>query len=140
MSRRQNLELTLEEQREADEYNRRIGAMLGLAKNLNGPGAPSINELFPNAIPVGKLVSAATSGKLWRVKQALNEGADPNEASVQFGTALHAASQKGFLEIVWLLAEQGANVAARDSQGRTPAEAAIAAGHADVAKYLKTRT
>jgi hypothetical protein len=57
------------EQREADEYNRVMGAMLSVVRQVNGPAAPSIKSLFLNAIPVGKMEDAATSGKVWRIKQ-----------------------------------------------------------------------
>jgi ankyrin repeat protein len=138
MSERPRLELTADEQREADEYNRLMEVMLNVVRQVNGPNAPSIKDLFPGVIPVGKMEDAATSGKLWRVKQALNEGADPNEASVLCGTALHAAARQGHLEVVRLLVEQGADHKRLDGQGRTPAEAAAQCGHQHLAEYLRS--
>lgn len=138
MSERPRLELTPDEQQEADEYNRILGATLSVARRVNGPAAPSITDLFPNAILAGKMEEAATSGKVWRVKQALNDGADPNEPNVLFGTALHAAALQGHLEVVRLLVEEGADAAARDARGQTAAEAAAARGHTAVAHFLRS--
>jgi ankyrin repeat protein len=137
MEPREKLELTPEEQSEADEYNRRMSAMMAVARALNGPNAPSIPDLFPNAIRIGEMESAATSGNLWEVKQALNAGADPNEPSATYGTAVHAAAAEGYLEIVQLLVGQGADPQRQNDEGETPADVAAASGHHEVAEYLR---
>lgn len=140
MENREKLELTPDEQREADEYHHLRATLLAAARTFNGPNAPAITDLFPNARPVGELEAAATSGKLWRVKQALNAGADPNEPSAMFGTALHAAAMEGDLDIVQLLVEQGADPQRQDDEGQTPAVVAAIAGHQAVASYLRSCT
>lgn len=131
MAERDPIPLTDEERRAAE----RDAAMMAAVRQTNGPNAPSISELFPNAIPVSDLDAAAGCGQMYRVKAALNAGADVNEQG-PFGTPLHGAAENGHLEIVRLLVECGANVAALDTAGRTPRIAAIQAGHAAVAQYL----
>ncbi len=102
---------------------------------FNGPDAPSVPDLFPNAIPVSDLDAAAGCGQIHRVKIALNAGADVNEMG-PFGTALHGAAENGHLEIVRLLVEHGADVGILDPVGRTARAAALKAGHGAVAEYL----
>jgi len=78
-------------------------------------------ELLPNVIPLGPMYDAVTSGKAWRVKLALNAGADPNEPGVLSPTVLHVAAENAWLDVVRLLVENGADLTRLDSQGRTPA-------------------
>jgi ankyrin repeat protein len=52
-------------------------------------------------------------------------------------TALHIAAAAGNLEIVRLLVANGANPAATNRNGDTPARVATAAGRAEIAKYLE---
>ena len=138
MSDRKQLELTEEEQREADEYTRCLALLTSLARNINGPNAPSIKEILPNVIPIGPMYDAVTSGKVWRVKLALNDGADPNEPGVFSPTVLHVAAENGWLDIVRLLVENGADLTRLDSEGRTPAAVAAASEQAAVARYLES--
>src|SRR5262249_45593261 len=129
MSKRASIPLTHKE-REAAE---RDAAMIAAVRPINDPNAASIAELFPNAIQVSDLEAAGSCGQTYRVKGALNAGADANEAG-PFVTPLHGAAEKGHLEIVRLLVECRANVAAVDQAGRTPLAAATQAGHAAVAE------
>jgi ankyrin repeat protein len=123
--------LTDEERRAAE----RDAAMMEAVRQMNGPGAPSIPDLFPNAIRISDLDAAAGCGQMYRVKAALNAGAEVNEPG-PFGTPLHGAAENGHLEIVRLLVEHGADVSIRDASGRTAREAALQAGHAAVAEFL----
>ena len=54
-------------------------------------------------------------------KMLLAAGADPNAKGPQGQTALHIAAQRGFNAIIKVLADGGADVAIKDSEGRTPA-------------------
>lgn len=114
------LELTPDEQQAAD----RDAALLGLARMLNGPNAPSLKELFPGAIAISDLEAGASGGKTHAVKLALKKGEDVNAPCVMFGTALHAAAANGHLEVVRLLVACGADAGARDGRGQTAAEVA----------------
>lgn len=131
MAKHDPIPLTDEERRAAE----RDAAMMAAVRQINGPNAPSIQELFPNAVRVSDLDAAAGCGQMYRVKAALNAGADVNEAG-PFGTPLHGAAENGHLEIVMLLVECGANVDALDPAGRTPLAAATQARHTAVAEYL----
>ena len=124
-----------ERQAAARDAAARDAAVLAAVRLFNGPHAPSVPELFPNAIPISDLDAAASCGQMYRVKTALNAGAEVNEVG-PFGTPLHGAAENGHLEIVRLLVECGADVAALDPAGRTPLAAATQAGHTAVAEYL----
>lgn len=58
------------------------------------------------------------------IKLCLDAGADVNAADNQGDTALHGAAQKGFDQVVQLLAEHGAKLDSKDKKGRTPLDAA----------------
>src|SRR5262245_23543167 len=105
MAEREPIPLTDEERRAAE----RDAALVAAVRQINGPHAPSIPELFPNAVRVSDLDAAASCGQRYRVKAALNAGADVNEIG-PFGTPLHGAAENGHLEIVRLLVECGAHV------------------------------
>lgn len=138
-SQRPQLELTPEERQESTDYHRTMEALMNAARQMNGPNAPSLKDLFPNAIPIGKMEAAVLSGNVWHVKEALMEGADPNESSVLYGTALHAAANRGQVEVVKLLVEQGADPASSDNEGKTVAEVALSCGHQAIGEYLASR-
>jgi ankyrin repeat protein len=138
MPDRKQLELTEEERRQAEEYARSLALLTRVARKINAPDAQSIKEIFPDAIPLGPMYDAVTSGKVWRVKLALNDGADPNEPGAFAPTVLHVAAENGWLAIVRLLVENGADLTRIDSQGRTPAAVAAASGHPAVARYLES--
>ena len=63
--------------------------------------------------------------------------ADVNAVSTCGRTGLHLAAYYGYAEIVrWLLAN-GANAAALDADGKTPAAVAQETGHSEVASLLQ---
>ena len=102
-----------------------------------------MNRSRPNSKPIGgvrigRLASAVLSSCVWEVKVAINAGDDLNECECDGATALHLAAQKGHLEIVRLLAKNGADRRARNGEGKTPAEVATAEGNTAVAKYLES--
>jgi len=67
-----------------------------------------------------KLSDAAKKGKLARIEELLDEGADVNMMDENWYTPLHYASKYGHLEAVKLLIEKGADVMAMDGGHRTP--------------------
>jgi ankyrin repeat protein len=75
-----------------------------------------------------------------RIRALLGHGADPDETFQDHGTSLHVAIAKGVrLEIVELLLEHGADLAARRPDGRTPYQVALLSGHEEAAALLHAR-
>ena len=70
------------------------------------------------------------------VKLLLARGADVKATTAEDWTALHAAADKGHIEVVNLLLTHGADPVAKGKHGRTALHAAAEKGHIDVAKVL----
>ncbi|KAJ8334975.1 hypothetical protein SKAU_G00406140 [Synaphobranchus kaupii] len=85
-----------------------------------------------------QLYPAAKQGEVQRVLLMLMEGIDPayQSDSQNRRCALHAAAQRGLLEICYLLVQSGAKVDAQDKTLRTPLLEAIVNNHIEVVRYL----
>jgi ankyrin repeat protein len=133
MEPRKKLELTPEEQ----EAERRDAALMAMARAMSSPPPKPLHELIPGSVPVPDLIYWAGLGRLFKVKIALNNGAELDQFG-PFGTsALHDAAANGHLEVVRLLVEQGADVGLQSQGGQTALELARQAGHTEVAAYLQ---
>jgi len=69
---------------------------------------------------VAQTYSRSNDEYLEAAKLCLEKGADVNAANNQGFTAMHGAANRGFDKMVELLAEHGAKLDRKDSQGRTP--------------------
>jgi ankyrin repeat protein len=136
MAPRKKLELTPEEQ----QAEARDAALMAAARALSDPPTRPLHELFPGATPIPELIYWAGVGRLFKVKIALNNGADLDEIGPFGTTALQGAAARGHLEVVRLLVEQGADVGLRSRGGQTALELAREAGRADVVAYLESVT
>ncbi|XP_056153973.1 histone-lysine N-methyltransferase EHMT2 [Lampris incognitus] len=85
-----------------------------------------------------QLYPAAKQGEVQRVLLMLMEGIDPTcqPDSQNRRSALHAAAQRGLLEVCYMLVQAGAKVDAQDKALRTPLLEAIINNHVEVARYL----
>ncbi|XP_076610020.1 histone-lysine N-methyltransferase EHMT2 isoform X3 [Chaetodon auriga] len=85
-----------------------------------------------------QLYPAAKQGEVQRVLLMLMEGIDPTYQpdSQNRRSALHAAAQRGLLEVCYMLVQAGAQVDAKDKDLRTPLLEAIINNHVEVARYL----
>ncbi|XP_030645115.1 histone-lysine N-methyltransferase EHMT2 [Chanos chanos] len=85
-----------------------------------------------------QLYPAAKQGEVQKVLLMLMEGIDPayQPDSQNRRSALHAAAQRGLLEICYLLIQAGAKVDAQDKSLRTPLLEAIMNNHVEVVRYL----
>uniref|UniRef100_A0AAY4E6X1 Euchromatic histone-lysine N-methyltransferase 2 n=1 Tax=Denticeps clupeoides TaxID=299321 RepID=A0AAY4E6X1_9TELE len=101
--------------------------------NERRPGRPKKMRFHPR-----QLYPAAKQGEVQRVLIMLMEGIDPayQADSQSRRSALHAAAQKGLLEVCYLLVQAGAKVDAQDKTLRTPLLEAIVNNHIDVVKFL----
>ncbi|MDQ1711834.1 MAG: uncharacterized protein QOE45_1284 [Frankiaceae bacterium] len=95
-----------------------------------------VNAVAANDSRVRPLHSAAAGGDLATLRMLVGAGADVN--AVQHGgfTALQAVAQHGDGAAVDLLLAHGADRAARTDDGRSAADLASAAGHAELAARL----
>ncbi|KAK2834032.1 hypothetical protein Q7C36_014733 [Tachysurus vachellii] len=85
-----------------------------------------------------QLYPAAKQAEVQRVLLMLMEGIDPTYQSDSQNrrTALHAAAQRGLLEICYLLIQAGAKVDTEDKGQRTPLLEAIINNQVEVTRYL----
>ncbi|XP_065804383.1 histone-lysine N-methyltransferase EHMT2 isoform X1 [Labrus bergylta] len=85
-----------------------------------------------------QLYPAAKQGEVQRVLLMLMEGIDPTYQpdSQNRRSALHAAAQRGLLEVCYILIQAGAQVDAQDKDLKTPLLEAIINNHIEVAHYL----
>ncbi len=84
-----------------------------------------------------QFLSAAFTGDVSVMKQALAGGADPNTKDPQSGSTLLAiAALMGHTEVVDLLLEHGADVNAKSRDGGTALHAAAFLGRAEIVKLL----
>ncbi|XP_010792217.1 histone-lysine N-methyltransferase EHMT2 isoform X1 [Notothenia coriiceps] len=85
-----------------------------------------------------QLYPAAKQGEVQRVLLMLMEGIDPTyqPESQNRRSALHAAAQRGLLEVCYILLQAGAQVDAQDKDRRTPLLEAVINNHIEVAHYL----
>ena len=83
-----------------------------------------------------ELVYWASLGELAEVEKSLANGTDVNSADEEGYSALQAASENGYLDVVKMLVEKGAYVQHKTQY--TALELAEMAGHDDVVAYLKS--
>jgi ankyrin repeat protein len=89
---------------------------------------------------VTPLMVAVRAGSADVVRWLLDHGATVDAGTKkEDGTALLGACDRGFLDVVKVLVERGADPNRQDSRGWTPLSAAIAQDHTPVAEYLITR-
>lgn len=83
------------------------------------------------------LIEAVRAGQLDQVKELIAGGADVNQQGEQGWTPLNWAAGRGDLEMVTSLVGSGADVFKVGRDLRTPYMIALAAGHAETARFLR---
>uniref|UniRef100_A0A8C8SUI2 [histone H3]-lysine(9) N-methyltransferase n=1 Tax=Pelusios castaneus TaxID=367368 RepID=A0A8C8SUI2_9SAUR len=88
-----------------------------------------------------QLYLSVKQGELQKVVLMLLDNLDPNFQSDQQSkrTPLHAAAQKGHLEICHVLLQAGANINAVDKMRRTPLMEAVVSNQVETARYIVRR-
>ena len=86
------------------------------------------------------IFAAVKAGNVARVKQFIDNGVDVNQhdTTIAKNTPLIDAAAKGYVEIVTLLINNGADIARRDVTGNTPLHSAAEKGHIKVINVLIT--
>ena len=86
------------------------------------------------------LHAAAHVGDLDVVRMFLALGLDPNDQQNRFSiTPLHAAAERGYVQVAALLIENGAELELPSGTGHTPLFMAALNTHHDMVRLLKTR-
>jgi ankyrin repeat protein len=106
-----------------------VGVLLALGAD---PGARARNDMA-----VQPLHSAVAAGAVASAKLLLAAGADPDARQRGGWTALHGAAGGGSYELVALLLDHGADAAAVNDDGLTPAAVAEEHGHPALAERLR---
>lgn len=139
MQKNDKLKLTPEEEEEKAREELLMAALRAFneAQGTNRP----ITELFPDIkfIKISRLEAAASSGRTWEVKTALQRGDDVNERNEDGETALHHAAVGGHLEIARLLIECGADARAETDDGKTALQLAEENDQIEIVEYLKSQ-
>ncbi|SRR6266436_2399372 len=84
-----------------------------------------------------QLIEAARIGQLAAVEELLQSGADVEQYDEQGWTAIKFAAGRGDLATVKLLVQSGANICQTGRDQRSPYMVALAAGHIEVARFLR---
>ncbi len=84
-----------------------------------------------------ELVYWASLGELEEVKKSLENGSDVNTTDEEGYSALQAAAENGYLDVVEYLVVQGVDVGYKGEY--TALELAEMAGHTEIVNYLKVQ-
>ena len=102
-----------------------------------------MNAISKHAMEVTPIHSALFGRRLEAAKVLLAAGADLTIKRGGTGwpragwTALHYAASFGFVELAEAFINRGADLQARDDEGKTPLQVAGEAGHLEVAQLLR---
>lgn len=107
-----------------------------IARLLVDAGA-DVHVASSNAMRVQPIHAAAARRSTALVRLLLERGADPNARQHLGYVALHAAAQHGDTLTAEVLQASGADPKLKCDDGKTPADIAEAAGHADLAARLR---
>ena len=105
--------------------------------DIDNPGRGSMPTERPEKPAAPPIYYAALCGLPRLVEYLANQFPDSvNGAGGRLGTPLHAATVKGYLDVVQVLVEYGADTAAWDREHRTPSQVAMANGRYIIAQLL----
>ena len=112
-----------------------------LLKNRADPDITNNSHggITPLFVAVRNAAESNDRKKIRSIELLLKYGADPDiQDENRHRTPLFVAARYGKLELVKILAENGADVNKPTKTGRTPLDQAIKNGHTDVADYLRS--
>ncbi|OUT20926.1 hypothetical protein CAS74_003922 [Pichia kudriavzevii] len=109
----------------------------GLLKSILGCKGIDINSFETNEFKETALYIACKHDLMDSVKALLAYGADTEIGEATFGwTPIFVAAANGFIDIINLLIEHGANIDIQDESGWTPREHAALRGHIEIIEKL----
>eukprot|EP00516_Mucochytrium_quahogii_P001350 CAMPEP_0203761766 /NCGR_PEP_ID=MMETSP0098-20131031/14788_1 /ASSEMBLY_ACC=CAM_ASM_000208 /TAXON_ID=96639 /ORGANISM=" , Strain NY0313808BC1" /LENGTH=542 /DNA_ID=CAMNT_0050655899 /DNA_START=421 /DNA_END=2049 /DNA_ORIENTATION=- len=92
-----------------------------------------------NGVNASELMYAVNQNDATRVKELLKSGVDPNAHDYDKRTAAHIAAGEGFVSLLRMLHESGADLHAKDRWGGTPLDDATLEKQTSCAEYLVSR-
>lgn len=110
------------------------GAVMGLAE------ADDLSAKSTDILAGGEMCSAAFSDSLEYLRLLLRFGVNPDACDYDRRTAAHIACAEGFLDVVQILHEYGADFAFRDRWGQTPLDEARQNGQTEILSLVEGRT
>jgi ankyrin repeat protein len=115
-----------------------LAAFFGQAEVVDAllPRGAEVNTRARHTFGVAAINAALAGPKPDIARTLIAAGADVNSPQNSGETPLHATAFRGNVELTQFLLDQGANRAARNSDGKTPADIARERGHNDVAELL----
>ena len=107
------------------------------AINAQNGSTKSPLESLPSFTRVPSLIYACKIGKMFMVKDAINNGSDINETDDDGTTPLHASCEEGNIEMVQFLLDFGADKNILNNKGILPIELAENKGHHSIVELLR---
>jgi ankyrin repeat protein len=117
------------------EKDQELLAAVALINSKNGSNQSPLASM-PGVTIVPPLIYACIIGKIFMVKDAINNGSNLNETDEDGITPLHVAAEHGYIEIVQLLINFGADKNLRDKNGILPIELAKKNSHQVIVELL----
>ena len=127
--------LTKAEEKELNEDQKLLAVVAAMNSLNNSTRSPLAS--IPGFKKVPPLIYACCVGKMFMVKDAINNGSDLNETDEDGITPLHAAARDGNIEIVRFLIELGADKNLPDNKGMLPYDLAKNCCHQAIEELLR---
>lgn len=132
------IKLSSTEQEELNKDQQLLDAV-ALINSQNNSNQSPLSSL-PGVKIIPPLIYACHIGKMFMVKNALNNGSNVNETDEDGITPLHVAVSDGNIEIVQLLLDLGADKDVQDKNRITPIELAKSKNHLEIVELLNSKS
>jgi hypothetical protein len=133
-NKKTKVNLTKEEKEELKKDQELLSVVAAINSQNDSTESPLAS--MPGFKKIPSLIYACYVGKLFMVKDAINNGSNVNETDDDGITPLHAAAEDGNIEIVQFLLNLGADKSIVDKNGILPIDLAKEKGHKIIVDLL----